>query len=226
MGKKISKEEVIQALLELSFIYSTGATSLGDIATRLGIKKASLYNHFESREDLISKTNLYCAGYLRAMTFSPSNLTELAEKYSASAVLKGTVNRYFKMFQKNPLFEIYTFVQSQKYFSKEAMEIVRENDTKLAKQTLTILQTLIQKEKLPKMEKQRLQYSVLWFCSGINDLLNRFLMERKQTVMQTPAEGVGQLFNLPANLDQLKKIDLLVDYFINLIVTDSLPRSE
>lgn len=217
VGKKISKEDIIHALLELSFVYSTGATSLGDIAARLGIKKASLYNHFESRDDLIEKATIYCASYLKAMTFAPSNLQELAEKYSAGAVLKGTVNRYFKMFQKNPLFEIYTFVQSQKYFSKEASEIIKENDAKVIKQTLKILQILVQEKKLPPVPPSRLQYAAVWFCSGINELLNRFLLDRKQTIMKAPADGPEGLFNLPENLDQLKKIDFLVEYFIQLI---------
>ena len=51
MGRKnISQEKIIQAFLASAFEKSAGATSLSDIAEYLEIKKASLYNHFPSKQ--------------------------------------------------------------------------------------------------------------------------------------------------------------------------------
>lgn len=120
MGLKVTKDDIIRALLDESFMRSTGSTSLKDIADKVGIKKASLYNHFESREDLVKQTFASCSEYLAAVTFTPKDIDAVSKKYPPEVVLKGIVNRYFKMHEKTPLFQIYTFVESQKYFCKEA----------------------------------------------------------------------------------------------------------
>ena len=38
MGKRLSQEDIIRALLDTAFFKSAGATSLADIADKLGIK--------------------------------------------------------------------------------------------------------------------------------------------------------------------------------------------
>ena len=58
--KNISQEKIIQAFLTSAFDKSAGATSLADVADSLEIKKASLYNHFESREAMYDASIAYC----------------------------------------------------------------------------------------------------------------------------------------------------------------------
>ena len=48
------KEQIILATLELASQNGLGAVSMGQIADRLGIRKPSLYNHFESKEAIIA----------------------------------------------------------------------------------------------------------------------------------------------------------------------------
>ena len=48
------KEEIIYAKLELASEYGLKAVSLGQIAAKIGIKKPSLYNHFKSKEEIVS----------------------------------------------------------------------------------------------------------------------------------------------------------------------------
>ena len=55
MSEKLSRDTIIKAVLDTAFARSTGATSLADIANTLHVKKASLYNHFNNREDLITQ---------------------------------------------------------------------------------------------------------------------------------------------------------------------------
>ena len=50
--KNLSREKIIQAFLTASFEKSAGATSLADVSDALEIKKASLYNHFENKEQM------------------------------------------------------------------------------------------------------------------------------------------------------------------------------
>ena len=49
------KEEIIYAKLELASEYGLKAVSLGQIAAKIGIKKPSLYNHFASKDEIVSE---------------------------------------------------------------------------------------------------------------------------------------------------------------------------
>ena len=216
MGKKISREEIIMALVDISFFKSTGATSLSDIAERLGIKKASLYNHFESRDAIEKAAFKFCGDYLSAINFLPPDLESVTKKYSASSVLKGIINRYFRMHEKRPLFQIYTFVQSQKYFSKEASEIISNEEKRLHTQTEVLFKSLMNNGKifLPEAYKNS---CIHWFLSGINDTLSNHLMQKKRLIVENPATGDGELFSLPVDDSAFEELDRLIDDYTRRI---------
>ncbi len=216
MANKLSQEEIIKALLDTSFDKSTGSSSLTDVADLLHVKKASLYNHFNSRNDLITRTTEYCREYIEEINFIPDNLGEVTKKYSAETVLKGIVNRYCKMHEKTPLFQIYTFIESQKYFDAEAALIVKEQKQKLIAQTQTVLNYLVDAGKL-SLSSDKVSTTALWFCSGFNDILNQHLLERKQLVMKNPRSEEGGLFTLPPDEEALKTINEFVEKFVSLI---------
>ncbi len=216
MGKKLSRGDIIKALLEASFFCSAGETSLSDIANRLGIKKASLYNHFSSREDIIEQTLISSEDYLKSLTFVPPHLEQVAQRYTAETVLKGMVTRYFKMHEKNPLFQIYTFVESQKYFSKKAANIVQDEYELLARQTQNTLYALYSSQKI-SLPQEQIPGATAWFCSGLTNILNRYLLDRKLLLMENPAIGEGELFSLPSNDSALEKVNTLTDAFVSLL---------
>ena len=216
MGAKVSKDDIIRALLDTAFFHSTGATSLKDIAEKIGIKKASLYNHFESREDIIRQTLESCREYVEAIMFTPKDIDSVTKKYSPDIVFKGIVNRYFKMHEKTPLFQIYTFLESQKYFVKEASDIIKAENRKVIYQTLLVLKALKANGKI-SIEEQNIENTAVWFCSGMKELLNLYLLDRKTVVVNNPDSGEGQLFSLPADESALEKIDTYIDSFIDII---------
>lgn len=216
MGSKVSKDDIIRALLDTAFFRSTGATSLKDVAEKIGIKKASLYNHFESREDIIQQTMASCREYVEAITFTPKDIDTVTKKYPADIVFKGIVNRYFKMHEKAPLFQIYTFLESQKYFVKEATDIIKAENKKIILQTEQVLKALIQNRKIT-IEENRIHDLAVWFCSGMKELLNLYLLGKKIIVVNNPDSGEGQLFSLPADETALEKVDTYIDSFINVL---------
>ncbi len=216
MGAKVSKDDIIRALLDTAFFHSTGATSLKDIAEKIGIKKASLYNHFESREDIIRQTLESCREYVEAIMFTPKDIDSVTKKYSPDIVFKGIVNRYFKMHEKTPLFQIYTFLESQKYFVKEASDIIKAENRKVIYQTSLVLKALKANGKI-SIEEQNIENTAVWFCSGMKELLNLYLLDRKTVVVNNPDSGEGQLFSLPADESALEKIDTYIDSFIDII---------
>lgn len=216
MGAKVTKDDIIRALLDTAFFHSTGATSLKDIAEKIGIKKASLYNHFESRDDIIKQTMDSCKEYVEAIMFTPKDIESVTKKYPPDIVFKGIVNRYFKMHEKTPLFQIYTFLESQKYFVKEASDIIKEENKKVIRQTAQVLKALRANGKI-SIEEQKIENVAVWFCSGMKELLNLYLLDKKIVVVNNPDSGEGQLFSLPADESALEKIDNYIDSFIDII---------
>lgn len=216
MSEKITKESIIKSLLDTAFYKSAGGTSLSDIAESLGIKKASLYNHFESRSNIIEQTTSSCAEYLKSISFIPAEIENVAKKYPVETVLKGIVSRYVKMHEKAPLFQIYTFVESQKYFDIKTAQIIKEENEKLESQTEIVLECLLNLEKI-KITKEQIPEISKWFCAGINEFLNRRLLERKQVVVQNPKSGEGELFTLQSDDKGIDEINRLVEQFSRLL---------
>ncbi|MCR5319132.1 MAG: TetR/AcrR family transcriptional regulator [Treponema sp.] len=218
MEKKLSKESIIMAMLNASFTYSAGAASLSDIAGLLGVKKASLYNHFNGRDDIVAKTTDFCADYMRAVSFLPHNIKELVQKYPAVSVFKGIARSFFKMHTQEPLFQVYTFVHTQKFFSAKAASVAKESLAKLCSQVEQIIELLVEEQKFTSLSKSSAVELAKRYSEGIQSLLCEYLVERKILVMQNPASGEGELFALPETSPVLKELDLLTAFFFEKIV--------
>lgn len=66
----MKKEEIPEKVLPLAAEKGLRSLSTADIAAAAGLKKSSLYSHFESKENLFN--SLYV--YLRKKTFSASSV--------------------------------------------------------------------------------------------------------------------------------------------------------
>lgn len=207
LSEKITQEGVIRAFLDASYKKSCGAASLSDIASQLGIKKASLYNHFESREDIITKTLESCASYMEAISFIPENMDGVAKKYPADTVLKGIAGRYIKMHEKSPMLEIYTFLESQKYFDPQAKEIVSAESRKLVQQTITVLTSLEKNGKISAQE-DRIHSAAVWFCAALTDLMKTHMILGRHT----PEENRKDVQE-----KHLEQINHLIEYFTSTL---------
>ena len=67
------KEEIIQATLMLASKNGIDNVSMSQIATQLGIKKPSLYNHFRSKDEIVKA--MY--DYLRTQEKEKLKITDL-----------------------------------------------------------------------------------------------------------------------------------------------------
>lgn len=216
MGERVTKETIVLAFLNVSFEKSAGETSLADIASYLGIKKPSLYNHYESREAIVNATVEYCRNYLNEISFIPSEIEAVVQKYPAETVLKGIVNRHFRMHEKAPLFQIFTFLQSMQFFLQPVQDIIDEQTRKLVQQTEIVLYSLKKAEKIT-VDDTKIHRVSQWFCSALNDLLRQHLQIRKQIIRDNPQSGEGELFPLPDDDHNMERINAMVESFTVLL---------
>lgn len=215
--EKITKERIILAFLDSCFEKNAGGTSLSDIAKRLGIKKASLYNHYNSRDEMVEDTIRWCSNYLKRTYFIPSDIEAISRKYPAEVVMKGIVNRWFKLNEKEPLFQIYSFVESEKYISNAAADIFKNYKTMIACQSKTAFLSLSAAGKIAKLTDEKADLISQMFASIVMSVLDNHIVEKKLQIRSNPETGEGSLFSAPLDNLSLQDIDSITDEFCTLL---------
>lgn len=126
------KEEIILATLELAAQSGLGSVSMSQIADKVGIRKPSLYNHFQSREEIVEA--MY--GYLRENAKKNANLGmtdygELVKGKKAIEVLQMVVDNYKRLNMDEKMQMFYKVIYSQRSFQPMAAKIMVEETEKM-----------------------------------------------------------------------------------------------
>ena len=211
--KNISQEKIIQAFIASAFDKSAGASSLADVADILEIKKASLYNHFESRDAMYAATLTHCAKEIEAVGFLQEKTLEGIKggKTAPSAVFKKLITRYTELFENEPLFQIYVFVHTEQYFNLEAFKIVEGENNKICDAIKDVLSALVAAKKIAKKTDKELKDIAAELAAIIIQHRDFYIAARKETVRQNPDSKAGGLFALPTDEAALTRTLKLVD---------------
>ena len=220
MGRKnISQEKIIQAFLASAFEKSAGATSLSDIAEYLEIKKASLYNHFQSRDAMYDATVYHCGKCIEKISFLPEKTLEnlKTNKSTASQIFKKLITRYFEIYDSEPLFQVYTFIHTEQYFNVEALQIVEKEIKKNNEEITIILKNLMEVHKIPQKTEKEIKELANSLTSVILQQRDFYIATRKETIRQNPDCGAGSLFALPTDQKALTNAGKLVENLLKII---------
>lgn len=213
--KKITQEKIINSFLFSSFDKSAGATSLQDISTFLEIKKASLYNHFTSKDEMYDATINYCKEYLDSFNFIPNEikLITVVENQKIFSLLKKLINRYIKLYEAEPLFQIYTFIHTEKYYNKNASSIAESEYKKIYEGISDILKIYSDYNKIKKLSTEEIESKSKIIASILLNQLDFYIFNKKEIVRQNPESGVGSLFALPTDDKALSSIIKIIESF-------------
>lgn len=170
------KDRIIKCALELMAKKGVGAASLSDIANASGIKKPSLYNHFQSREDLENEVFTYVNSLFSRAKFLPTDIEASIEKYSSVTVIKAVINRYVKAFSLPNALYAYKIVESEKYFNSMAAEISMEEAIKIAHQGKILLQILCN---AGKMKILNVDATAKLFSNSVTSLLSFYIITQE-----------------------------------------------
>ena len=137
------KEEIIQATLMLASKNRIDNVSMSQIATQLGIKKPSLYNHFRSKDEIVKA--MY--DYLRTQTKEKLKITDLdygklVKDKSLEEVLKLTVQNYYRMSAQNDMLSFYKIIYSTRTTNVVAAQIMCEETEKMILATKNLFYAL------------------------------------------------------------------------------------
>ena len=221
MGKRrLSQEVIINAFLFAAFEKSAGSTSLQDIAQALSIQKASLYNHFSSKEEMYFAAIDYCRVYLDSVNFLPESLMTNNRIYESEpkTAFRKVIKRYVQLFETEPIFQIYSFVHSEKYYNGKILKIIDGEYFKIKSGIIELLKGFAEVEKIKLPETKVLRELASNFTSSLQQQLDIYIIHKKEIVRQNPESGAGSLFALPTDEDALKGILSMSDFYINLIL--------
>ena len=211
--KNISQEKIIQAFMASAFDKSAGASSLADVADILEIKKASLYNHFESRDAMYAATLAHCAKEIENVGFLQEKTIEGIKggKTAPSAVFKKLISRYFELFENEPLFQMYVFVHSEQYFNLDAFKIVEGENNRICDAIKDVLSAFAAAKKITKKTDKELKDAAAQLAAIIIQNRDYYIAARKETVRQNPDSKAGGLFALPTDEAALSRTLKLVE---------------
>lgn len=117
------KKEIVFATLELAADKGLGNVSMQQIADRVGITKASLYNHFSSKDEIVEA--MY--DVLRNETKKSAGVTdpaELIDGRSLEEILTIATDSYRRMCTDPQMLMFYKVIMSERAIDPKAAEIM------------------------------------------------------------------------------------------------------
>ena len=112
-GIMATRQDILDALLTLGEANGLENVSLSDIALEVGIKKASIYSHFESQQALVDAMILYCRSQLQQKTF----IVDFKAK-DAQSMLVSLFDNIIRVFAEKPISSYFSIVQQMSMFDE------------------------------------------------------------------------------------------------------------
>ena len=131
---KNRKEAIVLATLELAAENGLGTVSMQQIADKVGITKASLYNHYSSRDEIVEAMYEFLrkASKEKASVGMP-DYDGLKPGMDLKDILSASVDSYRKIVKDPQMLLFYRIIMSERSINKAAAEImVRETETMIA----------------------------------------------------------------------------------------------
>ncbi len=137
------KEEIIYATLELASAYGMKGVSMSQIAEKVGIKAPSLYNHFKSKDEII--TEMYCFLREQAQKNSrtvPLDYATMFEKKNLQEILIGSLSAYMGIVSDKYMLQFFKVLYSERSTNPVAAKIMVEETERMLSQSRDLFYAL------------------------------------------------------------------------------------
>ena len=198
--KAVSAQSIVESALFSAFKNGMGETSLADIALELGIKKASLYNYFAGKEEILAALCSYCSDFYARINLFEQELFAKINSTNCEKLFKKSVDAYIRAHESEPLFQIYTLVQSEKYFDNDFLKICQAQRQKIFDQSFLFFKIASAQTKGSAQKPDEiLRLHSNFFADGILSRLDFYIAQKKETIRRNPECDAGSLFALPSD---------------------------
>lgn len=161
-------EEIILATLDLASINGLGNVSLQMIADKVGIKKSSLFNHIENKDDLLEK--MY--NYLRENAKKSIPNIDIDFSKSTFDILYYSFTNYLNMCLDKKLNTFYKLIYSERAFNAKAKHLVIEETNKMVNATYYLFTELSKRNKL---NKKNLRLAAIEYAFTIHNFIDYYM---------------------------------------------------
>lgn len=164
------KEEIILATLELAAQNGLRTVSMQQIADKVGIKKASVYNHFASREEIVEAMYVFLREMSAKNTGAANmDIGKLIDEHSLKEILMLTVGSYRNMSTTPQMYMFYKIIMSERSMDKAAAEIMATETKKMVQATTMLFYALQAKG---KVEIKNIEVAAFSFAMGIHSIID------------------------------------------------------
>lgn len=182
------KEEIIIATLELAVEKGLGAVSMAQIADKVGIKKASLYNHFKSKEEIMDQMYVFLRNRAKARQGQNNmDLGALVEGKTMKEVLYFVVDSYQKMNADPQMNKFYKVIMAERGINPKATKIMVEETQTMINATKMLFYTL-QAKKLAHFTNP--DASAITFAMAVHSI-----MDYELDLIQLGQSDQGKMMN-------------------------------
>ncbi len=164
------KEEIIYATLELASEYGLKAVSLGQIADKIGIKKPSLYNHFNSKDEIVSEMYSVLREWAQRHNTVSADYTSLFDGSSLEDILTACVSEYIGFLSDKDMQSFFKVLYSERSTSPTAAQIMVEETERMVSNTKTLFYALVVHG---KMKNENVDTAAMSFALTIHSLVDR-----------------------------------------------------
>ena len=140
-----TKTRIIHATLELFFIHGAEYVTMKSVAQKAEIGKSTVYEYFDSKEDMISKSILYAAEVFLDEFGYPSKDAQSVPELGFEKLLFATIDKVFHAFDTQ--FGYFIRLMDERFFieNKHLRQSCQEELVRLHKKSLNYTKDLIQK---------------------------------------------------------------------------------
>lgn len=140
-----TKTRIIHATLELFFVHGAEYVTMKSVAQKAEIGKSTVYEYFDSKEDMISKSILYAAEVFLDEFGDPSRDTHSVSELGFEKLLMATIDKLFHAFDTQ--FGYFIHLMDERFFieNKHLRQSCQEELVRLHKKSLNYTKELIQK---------------------------------------------------------------------------------
>ncbi len=164
------RNEIVFATLELAAENGLGSVSMQQIANKVGITKASLYNHFSSRDEIVE------AMYETIRQASKQKVVRTNIDYDALAksgtfyeVIMKAVSSYRAIVQEPQMFLFYKLIMAERSINPAAAEIMVKETKTMIDATKALFRSL---EANGKAEFMNLDSAAFSFSMAIHSIID------------------------------------------------------
>lgn len=132
----MTKQEILEATLELACEKGLGRISMQQIADKVKLKKSSLYSHFKSKDEIFECMYEYFREKAKTHTGNTNvDYGQLIDGHTLEEILTRVVDGYRNMNSDSDMFKFYQIIMAERSLNPIASQVMVEETKKMINAT-------------------------------------------------------------------------------------------